>query len=146
MLEKFTAIHWVQLTHCAAHTLCSSHTVLFTHCTAHTLCSLNSLCTVPILWVQLTHTRTVQLTLLFSHCPAHTLCSSHTLHCAHSLGAAQPCRISIPEMLQMFTAMSQPCRISIPKLLEKLTAMQDKLSYRCLKSSQPCTIGCPRDA
>jgi len=30
-------------------------------------------------------------------------------------------------------------------MLEKLTAMQDRMSQRCVKSAQPCGIGCPKD-
>ena len=35
---------------------------------------------------------------------------------------------------------------AFPDMIEKLTAMQDRLSQRWLKSSQPCRIGCTRNA
>ena len=41
----------------------------------------------------------------------------------------KPCRISIPEMIEIFTAMSQPCKIGCPRdACIKLTAIQDKYS------------------
>ena len=82
---------------------------------------------------------------------------------SRSLQSWQPCRISIPEMFEKFTAMSQPFKTGcfrhasrhaskvqgcssngwkahshagwdVPEMIEKLTAIQDWMSQRCLKA------------